>query len=241
MLGFLWIDECERQRADAFLRGEVDRVAPRARHPKRRVRLLHRLGNDVPRRHLHVLAVDAGERHFGHAADGDLEPLLPHLAFEHRVDVEPAELGFGGRLAGAELDATVRHEVEHGDAFGNACRVVERGRRLHDAVAEPDVRRPLRARGEEHLGRARVAVLLEEVVLDFPHDVEAQLVSQLDLIERVVDELLLAVLRPRPRQLVLVEDAEFHERSVLAQSVKSPGYVTRSMWRPRPAKASSGR
>jgi hypothetical protein len=34
-----------------------------------------------------------------------------------------------------------------------------------------------------------VRVLLEEVVLDLPHVVEAELVGQLDLVERVLDQL----------------------------------------------------
>ena len=59
-------------------------------------------------------------------------------------------------------------------------------------------------------GARRVRVLLEEVVLDLPHGVEAELVGQLDLVEGVLDELPLGVLGPGPRQLVLVEDAELH-------------------------------
>ena len=56
-------------------------------------------------------------------------------------------------------------------------------------------------------------VLLEEVVLDLPHVVDPDAVGQLDLLERVVDELLLVVRAPRPGELVLVEDAEPHGRS----------------------------
>ena len=44
---------------------------------------------------VHVLAVDAGERRLGHAADGDLETLEPLLALLAVVDAEPAELGLG--------------------------------------------------------------------------------------------------------------------------------------------------
>ena len=53
-------------------------------------------------------------------------------------------------------------------------------------------------------------VLLEEVVLDLPHGVEADAVGELDLVERVAHEPLLAVVAPRPRDLVLVEDPEAH-------------------------------
>ena len=77
-------------------------------------------------------------------------------------------------------------------------------------MAEADVLRALAGRGEEDLGRGGVRVLLEEVVLDLPHVLDAELVGELDLVERVLDQLLLAVLGPRARELVLVEDAELH-------------------------------
>ena len=102
------------------------------------------------------------------------------------VDAEAAELRLRARLAGAELDAAAGDQVERRDALGDARRVVEAGRDLHDAVAEPDVLGPLAGGGQEHLGRARVRVLLEEVVLDLPDVVDADLVGELDLLERVV-------------------------------------------------------
>ena len=43
--------------------------------------------------------------------------------------------------------------------------------------------------GEEHLGRGRVGVLLEEVVLDLPDVLDAELVGELHLVEGVLDEL----------------------------------------------------
>ena len=86
---------------------------------------------------------------------------------------------------------------------------------LDDAVAEADVLRPLARRGEEHLGRRRVAVLLEEVVLDLPRVVVAEPVGQLDLVERVVEQLVLVVAAPRLGQLQLVEDPELHAPGVV--------------------------
>ena len=43
-----------------------------------------------------------------------------------------------------------------------------------------------RAGGQEHLGRRAVRVLLEEVVLDRPHGVEAELVGETHLLEGVL-------------------------------------------------------
>ena len=51
--------------------------------------------------------------------------------------------------------------------------------------------------GEEHLGRRGVRVLLEEVVLDLPHVLDAELVGELDLLERVLDQLRARCRRPR--------------------------------------------
>mgnify|MGYP003694086097 CR=1 FL=1 len=92
------------------------------------------------------------------------------------------------RLAGAELDAAVGDEIERGDALGDARRVIVV--RRHQARC--------RGRGgcawcaaqqaaRNTSGAERVRVLLEEVVLDFPGVVDAELVGELDLIERLLE------------------------------------------------------
>ena len=63
--------------------------------------------------------------------------------------------------------------------------MVVAGRGLDDPVTQADVLGALATCAEEHLGRRGVAVFLEEVVLDLPHDVEAEAVRQFDLLERV--------------------------------------------------------
>ena len=79
-------------------------------------------------------------------------------------------------------------------------------------MAEADVLGALRAGGEEHLRRRGVRIFLEEVVLDLPRVVDAEPVGEFDLIERVLEQALLVAVVPRPRQLMFVEDAEFHGR-----------------------------
>src|SRR5439155_5978786 len=101
-------------------------------------------------------------------------------------------------------------QVERSYAPRDPRRDVEARRNLDDAVPEADVLRPLAGGRKEHLGGARVRVLLEEVVLDLPDVVDPDLVRELDLLERVGQELLLGALGPRARQLVLVEDPESH-------------------------------
>ena len=63
---------------------------------------------------------------------------------------------------------------------------------------------------EHDLGRRAVRVLLEEVVLDAPHRVEAELVGQARLLERVHVHLALVRGRERPRDGELEEDPELH-------------------------------
>src|SRR5688572_6970491 len=89
--------------------------------------------------------------------------------------------------------------------------MVEVGRDLDDPMAEPDVLGPLACSRKEYLGCARVRVLLQKVMLDLPDVVKADLVRELDLLERVAQQLLLRPFVPGPRQLMLVEDPESHE------------------------------
>jgi len=51
-------------------------------------------------------------------------------------------------------------------------------------------------------------------MLDFPRVVDAEPVGELDLVERLLEQALLAVRGPRSRELVLVEDSESHSGMV---------------------------
>jgi hypothetical protein len=70
-------------------------------------------------------------------------------------------------------------------------------------VAEPDVLGALRAGGEENLGRGRVRIFFQEMMLDFPGVVDAEFVGELDLVERLLQQPVLGAVIPRSRQLVL--------------------------------------
>ena len=74
----------------------------------------------------------------------------------------------------------------------------------------PDALRALRDGGEEDLGRRGVRELGQEVVLDLPDGVVAELVGELDLLERLVVAAVLAALVVRLRHLELVEEVELH-------------------------------
>ena len=121
-----------------------------------------------------------------------------------------AQLGDRGALAHAELDAAVAEQIEHRDALGDAGGMI--GGELEDAVAEPDVLGALAGGGEKRFRRRRVRIFLEEMMLHHPGVVVAAAVGEFELGQRVLIELQFAAGLPRPRQLQLVEDAEFHLR-----------------------------
>ena len=78
-------------------------------------------------------------------------------------------------------------------------------------------------------------VLLEEVVLDLPYGIEAHAVGELDLVEGVAHEPLLAVVAPRPGDLVLVEDPEAHGGEPIGGEVCSRRLPTARLEAPIPA------
>ena len=66
------------------------------------------------------------------------------------------------------------------------------------------------AGGEEDFRRRGVGILLEEVMLDFPDVIDAEIVGQFDLRQRVLEQAMLGAFRPGTRQLVLVQKPEAH-------------------------------
>src|SRR5207245_7029738 len=132
-----------------------------ARDPQGRMRLLVRLGNDVPGREIKILTVPfprlARERR-----DERSDRLLPDVTLLAHARAEGMELDRPLALTQPQLDAAAREKIERGDALGHPDRVV--GGQLDDAVAEPDTLRPLAGRAQEDIGRRRVRVFLEDVV-----------------------------------------------------------------------------
>jgi hypothetical protein len=91
------------------------------------------------------------------------------------------------------LAGAVGEQVEHRDTLGDARRMV------------------LAGGGENGFRRGRVRIFIEEVVLDDPGMVVADLVGELHLRERILVEPELVAGHPGPRQLQLIEDAELHD------------------------------
>src|SRR5712671_5211184 len=221
--GFAGIDEGEGQRADAVTRGHLDGLAIGAGDPEWRVWLLHWLWHHIAARHLEELALEAGVGVHHHHVGALLDALMPHPPLLDRVeaDIEAAELHQRRALAGAEFDAAVGDEIERGDALGHPRRVIVFRWHQADAVAETDVFGALRAGRKEYFRGGGVRILLEKMVLDFPGIVDAELVGEFDLIERLLKQPVLVALVPRPRKLVFVENAEFHGRSLGAYAAKA--------------------
>src|SRR5262249_57857591 len=90
------------------------------------MRLLQWLRDDVTLGHLHIVAVRATVWLARHHLDDFAQALLPHCLLRRAVNAEPAEFHIRRRLAAAELDAAVAHQVEHRDALGDARGVIER-------------------------------------------------------------------------------------------------------------------
>ena len=99
------------------------------------------------------------------------------------------------------------------------------------AVPDADALRLHRAGGQEHLGRRAVRVLLEEVMLDGPHGVEAELVGQTHLLEGVLVDGTLDAVGKGTRDRQLEEETELHAG---AATLASPG-------RQRQGRAAEGR
>ena len=151
--------------------------------------------------------------------------VFPHRALVAKAAVERVQFRHAGTFPEAEFDATAADEVECRHAFRDPRGMI--GRQLHDAVAKADLLRALAGRGEKDFGRGGVGILFEKVVLDFPGVIEAQLVGQFNLVQRVVEQLIFAVREPGLGQLQFVENAEFH-------FTYSAGFVRVTGWRSRP-------
>jgi hypothetical protein len=53
-------------------------------------------------------------------------------------------------------------------------------------------------------------IFFKEVMFDFPCVIDTKSVGQLDLVEGFLEQPVLGAVGPWPRQLMLVENAEFH-------------------------------
>jgi hypothetical protein len=168
------------------------------------------LGTNVAARHFEIFALESGIGIHRHHVEALRDGFAPHRALLFDRHAKAAQFEHRGGFARAEFHPALRYEIECGDAFGDAGRVIVGGRHQHDAVTEPNPLRALRAGGEKDLGRGGMGVFLQEVMLDLPGMIDAKPVGQFDLVERILEQLQFVAFVPRPRQLVLVENPELH-------------------------------
>src|ERR1051326_1753923 len=58
-----------------------------------------------------------------------------------------------------------------------------------------------------------MGVFLKEVMFHFPHEIISQPIGEFDLYKRIPQQIVFAVFIPGARQLMFIENAEFHDRS----------------------------
>src|SRR3954453_11665646 len=205
------------------------------------MRLLHRLGHDVAQGDVEILAMVFAAALPEHRKDCSYR-LLEHFLLGFHIAAERRQFGNRGALTHSELDAAIAQEVEYRNALGNACGMV--GGKLEDAMAKPDLAGALAGGGEKGFRRGGGGVFFQKKMLPPPGVVVAKPVGGFQLRERVLVKLEFVAGVPWPRQLQLIEDAEFHDVSpspaCCLQSIHVPGRVQR---RPNsaPAKAACAR
>ena len=173
----------QRHHPDALLRRELIRGGLERRHPHPRVRLLVGLRAHVARRHVPELALPREEAVLPDLRD-HRQRLFPHRARVARVDAH-ADLLVRRRPAGAELDPAPRQVIDHRHALGHAHGMVVG--KNHHAESEADALGPLAQRAEDHLRARGHREARQEVVLDEPDGIEAHLVREHALLDRLLD------------------------------------------------------
>src|SRR5262245_45186646 len=141
------------------------------------MRTLERLGYDVARWHLQVLAVPAREWFLNEHPRDRVKRLIPYRPLVVARDAEAIQLRGGRGLPRAEPYAPIGDQVKGGNPLCDTCRMVVRRRELHDSMAEPDAARSLAGRTEEDLRRGRMTIFLQKMVLNGPEVINAQPVS----------------------------------------------------------------
>ena len=116
------------------------------------------------------------------------ERFLPHVALVRARDPKTAQLQLRRRLTGAEFDPSAADQVERCDPFRDARGMIVSRWQQHDPVPQPNLLGALTRRGQKNLRRRRMCVLLQKVMLDFPHVIDSDLVGEFHLVERILEK-----------------------------------------------------
>ena len=162
----------------------------------------------------------------GRAGPGLLDQLdafLDPLAAVLHVDAENVELVADKTAADAEIEAALRQLIERRRLFGHPHRIVER--QHGGAGAEPDALGAGGEIGQERVVGGKQPAVADEVMLDDPGVIDADLVGEFDLLD---DAAIVGLRIAHIRQVGgKVEQSELHRRGL------SGSQVMRSPWQAR--------
>ena len=138
----------------------------------------------------------------------ELDAFFDPLAAVLHVDAENVELVADETAADAEIEAALRQLIQRRRLFGHPHRIVER--QHGGAGAEPDALGARREIGQERVIGGEQPAVADEMVLDDPGVVDADLVGEFDLLDdAAIVALRIAQIRQVGRK---IEQAELHRR-----------------------------
>src|SRR4029078_9700909 len=100
--------------------------------------------------------------------------------------------------------------IERGDPLRYPRRMVIFRRHQADAMAKADFLGALRTCRKKYFRCRGVRIFFEKMMFDFLCVIDTELVGELDLIERLLKKPEFVAFVPLPRQLMFVENPEFH-------------------------------
>src|ERR1017187_8742388 len=178
-------------------------------NPQGRMRLLVGLGNDGPLGHRPRSSL-VREAFLGPHLGQTMDELVPGFLGLVGVGAKAGQFRPGCGAAGADVETAAGKNIEDGGALGDFDRMIELGHAHDDAVTDAHFFGLHRARGQEQLGGRAMRIFFEEVMLDGPDGIEAELIGQRDLLEAVVVDGFFRFAAPWPRYGDFIEEAKFH-------------------------------
>src|SRR6266851_713853 len=198
------IDKRRGEDRESEASGDRERIRTVGGETNRRMRFLHRPGNDLKVLRVKIFSL-VGEAFIRPRETDYGEGLLEALAAFFLWDVVADVVDRRGSAADAEFEPPMAQDVGGGRLLGHLDGAVQRQER--DCCAEPDTLGALRCGAKNHQRACENRGTAAEVQFAEPHCVEAQFVAELDLGEDILDTLTFG-LRVRARQLI--EKSESH-------------------------------
>src|SRR5262249_30910492 len=123
----------------------------------------------------------------------DIERLFPTRAGFFVGDAETAQLDLGCRAPGANLDPAVTQDIQRCNTLGNPYRMIVGKRAQHHGMPNTNDAGALGDRAVEHFRRRRMGKAGLKMMLHGPEMAEASLFRQVNLLEHLMENLILAL------------------------------------------------